>query len=284
MNFSTKDVLQMFVLEEDATIAKKDTPDGKGIQIVITHADGSKETTDVINKDTVVVPDDAIVPADDEKALKVYTVTAKAGTLVAGQEYVICVQIRDAAANEVSFEKIASVIATAAMVSTPADFYAALKNALALNSKNDVDQFFTLSSSANGLVITEAVPHWKLGSFPERLADINITGETVWVSGAETQWINIVQSTGASLPNSKKVADMEYFSKGEKGLSNGKENWPDNIEPTLYAKGNLASGYYILNLPNAYVGFGAQSHRSEKDVLFASETKAPLTTILGYFA
>ena len=124
---------------------------------------------------------------------------------------------------------------------------------------------------ASGFIIREAKPYWRLGSFPETLANIEVGVAPIIVSGVEYRdWLTAPKfaDSSATLPNSHKMADLEYFCKGERGNSNGLANWPDNIAPELLVNANSSTGYSALTVHYAFVGANDEVQKCERDAIF----------------
>lgn len=131
---------------------------------------------------------------------------------------------------------------------------------------------------ASGFIIKEAKPYWQLGSFPERTATIEIGTSPIIASGVErNDWLvdgsgnpaKFVPESTPSIVNSHKIADLEYFCKGEKGNPNALANWPDNIKPELLVNPDSSTGYSTLAVHYAYVGDNQSNQKSERDAIFA---------------
>lgn len=294
MNFSTNQVIQLYVLETGATLGSNIAPSG-AVQYAITHADGKIETTDVIKN---VIGTAAVVAAgDDTKKLKELTITVKNGKVIAGQEYIIGLTFRGFGQEDV----ITKVIAAKAKSTTDTDLYRALAINAWLQRGVEVEPLFdiyvdgskvtskaTLEDASTdfsaGFKLVEATPAWELGSFPETTATIEVGTTPIIVSGAEdNDWLVTKQFAegNTTLPNTHKIADLELFAKGERGNSNALAGWPDNIKPDLYVNASDATGYAVLAVHYAFVGGNDEVQKSERDAIFVTPeaSKATLTTI-----
>ena len=297
MNFSTNQVIQLYVLDTATAPVRVDT--AGGIQYVITHADGKVETTDLIKN--VIGTASVVEATDDRLALKEAMIRIDSDLVVAGQEYVIALTFRGYS-NEDTHHK---VFAAKAKSTTLADLY----KDLALNAwlqrgveaeplydiyvggtKIETKAALEAADLGEGFSLIEATPYWRLGSFVEAASTIEIGTSPVWVSGTErNDWLvddegNPVQFKdygSTTIANTHKIADLEYFAKGERGNSNAFAGWPDNIEPDLYIDSKDTTGYAVLTVHYAFVGSNDEVQKSERDAIFVAKqaNKSLLDTI-----
>lgn len=277
MSQYTHDVLQMVVLDSATQpsikeIAAQFNNGVEGIQFIITHADGKKESTDVIGK---VLSASKKSAAEDVR----YTKAAKvelAQLPVAGQEYIISLTISDEASQEDTIIRTAGVIATSAD-DTKAKLITKLKTALDGVAKVGEATLFTTEIVSDALYIKEAAPDYTLGAWPETLAKFEVSAPEIWRNGIQEdpfkpiKFVENLDSKGTILYNNHRLADLEYFAKGEKGNVNSLMGFPYNIPADLYIDSKLATvstGYDVLAVHYAYVGPDANNQKSERDILF----------------
>lgn len=334
MNFSTNQVLQLYVLDNASSTVSENVEASqtatKGVQIRVLHKDGTVEACDVINALVGRVPADTDIvngttsgcPVDTVKT-KAGIITAAAGTIAAGEEYIISLTFRGFGQEDV----IIKTISAKAPSTTAADLYEALAKSAWVQRGIEVEPLYDLYDGAkhkivaydkaagklkydnsgtltnavftNGFIIAEAVPFWKLGSFPETLATVEIGSAPVVVSGVErNDWLVVssagtgdgwgeVSSVSVSLDNTRKLADLELFCKGERGNSDALANWPDNISPDLYIVPTNPRGasysstpLFVLSVHAAFVGANDEVQKSEKDLVFVSSKEADLKAIV----
>ena len=71
------------------------------------------------------------------------------------------------------------------------------------------------------------------------------------------------------LPNSREIADLEWFCMGERGDQYRMVGWPDYI-PTTYLMDDtlcsLTDGFNVLEIHHAFTDTGVNSYRGEKDI------------------
>lgn len=125
-----------------------------------------------------------------------------------------------------------------------------------------------------GFYIVEPVPYWRLGTFPETLMKIEIGTAPITVSAIEyIDWLANYKFEAVNITaikpiyNTHKIADLEYFCKGERGISAGLSA-PYDVQLPLDLKVDttVATGYDILNVHYAYEGHNQNSTLSEKDI------------------
>ena len=75
--------------------------------------------------------------------------------------------------------------------------------------------------------------------------------------------------SATGLPNSREIADLEWFCMGERGDQYRMVGWPDYI-PTTYLMddtfSSLVEGFNVLEIHHAFTDTGVNSYRGEKDI------------------
>ena len=295
---STNQVTQFFVVENTAVLKEIKDPKGTvviGYQIVV---DG-KDTTDVIPTKQVLGVNFASADNASEKmyrkALTVKLSSAvNGGNPVAGQDYILSLKFRGHIGEEDTIEKVAMAHATA--TDTAATLLQKLAKSLMDNASVEVSPLYEIHAvntkalltdvstiTAEGFVIVEAKPYWRLGTFQETLAKIDVATRPIIVAGDEEDaWLNsykfVADTTGTyadAILNTHKVADMEYFYKGERGVTAFKNAPYDaQIPVDLKVDANHTAGYDILTIHYAYVGANASNQKSEKDIVLVCKNDA----------
>ena len=287
MNQYTHDVLQFVYVDAEPTAKpiKAELNNGvEGTQLFVEHSATDIESTDIIGK---VLSWSLKKAADDIRYTKVATVEL-AKDPVAGQEYILSLSIADEADQENTIEKTVGVIATSGM--TQAQLLTALKAELDKVAVIEDQTLFTASVDDTTLTLVEGKPYYSYGAWPETLAKIDVSAPEIWVNGVQEdpfKPIKFVESTsGEALPNSRRIADLEYFGIGEKGNINFLAGFPYNIpgKARIGAAGaEDADGYSVLAVHYAYIGPDAANQKSERDILFVAKAadEAYLETIKG---
>ena len=168
----------------------------------------------------------------------------------------------------------------------------ALKQAFA----RELEQVLSFSYTETSVTIKEsrsAEENWRRGLKKVAPINLTVTGDIVNLSeGVESTWIVgpskevfedasefgtkvPVTNTADVVTNAKDIADLEYFTLGNRGDMYRGAGWPDNI-PTEYlvtftnTTGTKTTGtsYDVLNVHYYFEGDGIQSAKSEKDMTF----------------
>ena len=295
---STNQVTQFFVVENTAVLKEIKDPKGTaitGYQIVV---DG-KDTTDVIPAKQVLGVNFASASGASEKMYR-KTLTVKLssavneGNPVAGQDYILSLKFRGHIGEEDTIEKVAMAHATA--TDTAATLLQKLAQSLIYNASVEVSPLYEIHAvnsntpltdvstiTAEGFVIVEAKPYWRLGTFQETLAKIDVSTRPIILSGdEEDKWLDsykfVADKEGTystAIMNTHRIADMEYFYKGERGVSAGL-NAPYDLQIPLDLRVDAghAAGYDILTIHYAYVGANASNQKSEKDIVLVCKSAA----------
>lgn len=174
----------------------------------------------------------------------------------------------------------------------------ALKQAFA----RELEQVLSFSYTATAVTITEtrsAEDNWRRGL--KKVAPINLTvsGDIITISDSvEAAWaVNSSKTAfteqsefGVKIPatdtsnfvtNAKDIADLEYFTLGNRGDMYRGAGWPDNI-PTEYLvtdTDSASTSYDVVNVHYYFEGAGVQSAKSERDMTFVFKHSAAITNL-----
>lgn len=288
---STNQVAQFFVVKSKAEVL--DIDDNK-FKIVI---DTDKDVTDTIDERaylgyTFVLP----TAASEKLALKGLLVKLSAdvngGAPVAGQDYIITLRVRGNIGEEDTIEKVAMAHATS--TDTAATLLQKLAKSLIDNAgeyplydiydatgATKITDVTTITEA--GFKVIEATPYWRLGTFAESLAKIDVSTRPITVSGDDVvDWLDSYKfdATDITLPNTHRVADMEYFYKGERGVS-AYLNAPYDLQlpVKLEIDPDNTTGYALLTIHYAYIGANASNQKSEKDIILAAADSTLLQAV-----
>lgn len=200
--------------------------------------------------------------------LRKAVITLNEDSIVAGQDYLIKIKYSIGSIDN-QYLKYGVVRGTKGM--TVSEFFQTMKTSLEKNFAREDFQSFTFTAGEDRLTIKENEPKWILGTYPQRPTDFEITVDTIEVDGVEITWGNVeyAKATEADgtyfYPNSKKIADLEYFCMGERGDQYKNYGWP-NVIPTKYMVNPNESGYDVINIHYAYTGSNEAVQKSEKDI------------------
>lgn len=300
MNFSTNQVLQFYALNANSKVEQKviKTPDGAKNKAVVLDIDGDR--TDIIPLDkvlgiTTAIASDASQQLTRKGVLIKLRADVNEGNPIAGQDYIIRLKYRGHIGEEDCYHKFAEAHAT--LSSTPKSVIVDLAKSFLAGVGVEYSPLYELYTPAgtavttveqaealteDGFYIVEPVPYWSLGKFPETLMKIELGTPSVYLDGDEVEkWLENYKFEPVDfvspIYNSHKIADLEYFAKGEKGLSAGLVGWPDNIEPNFKVNPAEAKGYDMLTIHYAFVGANTSNQRSERDLVIVAPSDGTAT-------
>ena len=212
------------------------------------------------------------------------------GDLVAGQAYILKIAFRQFAgmSDEDIYTKFGMVHVTSKM--NASDFYANLAISLAKNFSKETTKLVEifvvggdgpetvtgltkledLTGSYTGILISEVPQEWTLGIKPQVPVYFDVLPGTVIVDGDEVIWGKTMADTWDTIPNGKKIADLEYFCMGERGDQYRGINWPNNI-PTKYLV-DPEGEYDVIDIHYAYTGSNESVQKSEKTITIVGNT------------
>lgn len=299
MNFSTNQVMQLFVLAngETAEVVKIKTPDGSAVRGYIVQIKKGEEvidTTDIIDAKNILSVTEALAKSETEqlkrKGLLVKLNNAvNEGAPAAGEEYVMTLVFRGYGEEDTMFKK---AYAKAGKGETAEKLLQKLAASLLENKDVECTPLYELRTTAGaeitkanlstitaaGFYIVEPVPYWSLARFSESLMNIDVQTAPVVIDYIEeNEWLDsykfapVELATVPAIPNTHKVADLEYFCKGERGTSNALVGWPDTPGYEAKVDPKSTKGYDILTVHCAFVGANASNQKSEKDLVFVTE-------------
>ena len=227
-------------------------------------------------------------------------------TAIVGQDYILNVEVRGFIAPGTDSTRI-KFGAAHAFTTTASDLYKALAVNLAKNFAREavplVNIFLKNSSTpvavtgkskvadfsavtATGIIIEEVEQPWRLGAAAQEFVDFVVSPSTIYTAGADVVWgtvTDVTASTSNKLPNSKKVADMEYAFHKNRGDVFGFQGWPNNIDTVYQINPSDASGYSLLDIHYFYKGNSMNVGNSEKTITLVG-TKANLKSLIGVAA
>ena len=138
-------------------------------------------------------------------------------------------------------------------------------------SDTDTPQDIKSMGTIEGIVIFEAGQPWHLGVMPQGVIKIDAQVTRITYNGDDSIFWGVVEDatmpSSYVLPEGQKIADLEYFSMGERGDQYRNAGWP-NVIPTKYLVDPTAE-YDLYTIHYAYVGEGTHQEKSEKDIQFA---------------
>ena len=215
------------------------------------------------------------------------------GAPVAGQDYILRIAFRNyiGLSEEDQYFKYGMIHAYAGM--TASDFYKTLVLSLVKNFSKEEEgllKFYletggtnagtvagtptevtkdtkesTLTGTYTGIVIEEAPQEWILGVMEQTPVNFTLQPGTITVSGDDRIWGTVKQvASTSSIPDGRKIADLEYFYMGERGDVYRMVGFP-NVIRTKYLV-NPDTKYNVIDIHYAYVGPNESVQKSEKDI------------------
>lgn len=284
----------------------KETADNKEFFFNIMGAtDDGLQRSDLINK--CMIMDIRATAADDMKhkmkKVELELDSNVSATPVVGQDYLVNVTIKNYIAN--GNDSIKVKFGAAKAFSTSAD---ALYKSLAINlaknfSRESVKLVkITLKGDANnteitsktkvadlsaitatGIILEEVEQPWRLGCAKVEYVNFEVQPSTIYVNQMDQVWGTVTDVTANNtnaLPNSKIVADMEYFYHKNRGDIYGMQDWPNNIDTKYMVNPSLAAGYSMLDIHFYYEGNSHNIGHSEKTITLVGE-KTELAKIVS---
>lgn len=257
--------------------------------IYFKHTNALKEgvRTDIIKKANVISAT-LTTAADMAESLKQFKVSLDAevngGAPVAGQDYLLRITIPQYGGLSDAHTQVKYGVVHAYSGMDAATFYTKMVESLTKNFSRELAPIFTFEVAADGVLIKEVEQEWILGVKPYESVKVtagHIQPDAIILDGEERVWgkTTVVTEGLTTIANSKKIADLEYFSMGDRGDLYRNIGWP-NVIPTKYlVDATAANGYDIINIHYAYVGSNEAVQKSEKDltiVVPAGDTAATL--------
>lgn len=243
--------------------------------------------------------------AGDMKHIKKRQEITLSGAPVAGQEYILNIFISNYIANGTGSTKVKFGVAIAENT-TASDLYKKLAINLAKNlarepypllkimlknSSTPVEVLpkykvtsTQLNVTATGIILEEVEQPWRRGAAAQEFVDFDAKPSTIFVNNVDQVWGTVSDVTASNtsnfIPNSKKVADMEYFYHKNRGDIYGEAGFPDNIDTTYMVNEENSSGYSMVDIHFYYEGNSHNIGHSEKTITLVG-TKAQLKRAIG---
>lgn len=263
------------------------------------------QRSDIIKKCNVMYVNatDATDMLHKKKMVEVALDSNVSDTAVVGQDYILNVTIKNYIALGDDSIKI-KFGAARATSTTASDLYKKLAISLAKNFARESvpvlkimlktantpvevkpsDTMTSLTSTtATGVILEEVEQPWRLGAAKQEFVDFDVQPSTIFTNNVDQIWgtvTDVTSSNNNTIPNSKKVADMEYFFHKNRGDVYGMLGWPNNIDTQYLVDPANASGYSMVDIHFYYEGNSHNVGKSEKTITIVG-TKANLKKLIG---
>ena len=284
----------------------KETADNKEFFFNIMGAtDDGLQRSDLVNKCQIM--DIKATAADDMKhimkKIEVELDSNVSATPIVGQDYVLNVTIQNYIANGDDSIKVKFGAAKAFNNSVDALFKALAINLAKNFGREPVKMIkITLKGDANnteitdktkvadlsaitatGIVLEEVEQPWRLGCAKVEYVNFSAQPSTIYANQMDQVWgvvTDVTANNTNALPNSKIVADMEYFYHKNRGDIYGMQDWPNNIDTKYMVNPSAATGYSMLDIHFYYEGNSHNIGHSEKTITLVG-AKAELDKIVN---
>lgn len=212
------------------------------------------------------------------------------GKPVSGQDYLLRIALSQwiGMSDEDQYFKDVAVHATKkdAEATDHKDFYQKFVDQLNLAFAREIgasktsNPYLSFTADSKGIIITEKAQPWTLGLEQQLPVHFEAQTSTIYVDGADVIWGKVANNTEKKSAvtidgdsptgrgNGHDIADLEYFSMGERGDQYRMVGWP-NVVPTTYLV-EPDKEYNVLELHHAFTDEGENSYRSEKDITIVS--------------
>lgn len=139
----------------------------------------------------------------------------------------------------------------------------------------------TLLGGGYELIIEEKKQPWTLGKWEAESLMFNVFPSTIHVSGSEVTWGTAEAVTPVNfVPNSERMADLEWFTFGERGDIYRGMGYPNNFDFKAMIDATDNTGYDVLEIHYAYQGTCEDIQKSEKEITLVGKASDEVITDL----
>lgn len=139
----------------------------------------------------------------------------------------------------------------------------------------------TLSGGGYELIIEEKKQPWTLSKWEAESLMFNVFPSTIHVSGSEVTWGTAEVATPVNfVPNSERMADLEWFTFGERGDIYRGMGYPNNFDFKAMIDATDSTGYDVLEIHYAYQGTCEDIQKSEKEITLVGKASDEVITEL----
>ena len=199
------------------------------------------------------------------------------GKAILGQDYIVNIIIKNycAPGEDSTLVKTAGVHVTS-KTQELVEFYEALAKSLELNFSREAAPILKFTANETGVTVEEVPQKWVQGLAKQSPVNFMIYGSTVIKSGEDILWVDeekakVKPSTSKKLPNSKNIADLEWFCLGERGDQYRLYSYPNYIPSDYVVDPEDANGYDVIDLHYSFTDTGVNDYKSEKEITFVAK-------------
>lgn len=311
--FSTNQVRHFYVapeglgdeLKNNGDIVEVATPDQKAFYFKY-QSPGGPVRTDLIKKSDVRSATLKLA-AKDMTYLRKCTVALDAdvnsGAPIIGQDYILRINISQyiGMGDEDTTQKYGAVRAVAGMDASK--FYKVLALSLAKNFSREITPLLAFylgdteitadmkledleEVTATELTIAEVAQPYRRGTVEQKRVNFEVFPTEVTYQGVDVKWGTVTEVTDTTkltaLPNSKRIADLEYFCLGERGDQYRMMGYPEVIYTDYLADPSNADGYSVITVHYFFADNGESPQKSEKTLQIACK-KAKESGFVTFF-
>jgi hypothetical protein len=139
------------------------------------------------------------------------------------------------------------------------------------------------SITATGIILEEVEQPWRLGAAKQEFVNFEVQPSTIFIDEMDQIWgtaEDVTENNSNTIPNSKIIADMEYFFHKNRGDVYGMQGWPDNIDTTYLVNPANADGYGTIDIHYFYEGNSHNIGHSEKTITLVFSDGAKLKSMV----
>lgn len=137
-----------------------------------------------------------------------------------------------------------------------------------------------LTGTYTGIVIDEIESDWILGVFQQTPTNFEVQTDEVVYEGDNVLWGTVtVETPASSVPDGKKIADLEYFLMGERGDQYRMTGFPNVIRTTYLVDPTLA--YDTYDITYFYAGPNEDIQKSQKTITIVAPAAQVTATTAG---
>lgn len=249
-------------------------------------ADGTKMRSDLIPVDKITYAKATKADALKMKIKSVKVTLAENTSLQAGEDYILRINISQAfgKGDDTIYQKFGAVRVSSEMAATEEKFWTAMKESLERNFSKEITKWFTFTSDATSLTITEVEQDWVPGKTPKENVYFDVVNCYVKdAAGVEFEAFEIAKPTYTlETYNGHIIVDQEIFYMGERGDQYRDTNGLIKINTKYLAEAN--KNYAAIDIHYSFVDSNEGVQKSEKDIYIVGEeatVSALITAING---